>query len=58
MTNSMFFLSATCVSRQIISYFCTYDFNGPVRNVFDVGSIHYEGGRGLGPENQDFFGPC
>jgi hypothetical protein len=37
------FLSATRVSRQIISYFCTYDLNGPMRNAFDEGSIHYEG---------------
>jgi hypothetical protein len=35
-------------------YFCTHS---PVRNAFDVGSIHYEG-EGLGPENLDFFWPC
>jgi hypothetical protein len=44
-----------------ISYLCTYDLYGPVRNAFHVGSIHYEGkweGEGFGPGNRDFFGPC
>jgi hypothetical protein len=37
----------------------TYDFYGPVCNAFDAGkSITRASGRGLGPGNQDFFGPC
>jgi hypothetical protein len=41
------------------SYLWTYDLYGPVRNAFDAGkSITRASGRGLGPENQDFFGPC
>jgi hypothetical protein len=24
------------------NYLCTYDLYGPVRNVFDAGSIHYD----------------
>ena len=31
------------VPRDFISYLCTYDLYGPVRNAFDAGSIHYEG---------------
>jgi hypothetical protein len=35
-----------------ISYFCTYDLYGPMRNVFDVcRSMTRESG------NQEFFGP-
>jgi hypothetical protein len=37
----------------------TYDLYGPVRNVFDAGRyITWVSGRGLGPGNGDFFGPC
>ncbi len=32
-----------CTTVQCISYLCTYDLYGPVRNAFDVVSIHYEG---------------
>jgi hypothetical protein len=40
-------------------YLCTYDLYGPVRHAFDAGSIHTRAsGRGLGPGNRDFFGPC
>ncbi len=40
-------------------YVCTYDLYGPVRNDFDAGaSITRASGRGLGPGNRDFFGPC
>jgi hypothetical protein len=31
---------------QLARYLCTYDLYGPVRNAFDAGSIHYEGGGG------------
>ncbi len=41
------------------NYLCTYDLYVPVGNAFDAGSIHYEGNsEGLGPGNQEFFGPC
>ncbi len=40
-------------------YLCTYDLYGPVRNAIDADRVHYEGnGRGLGPGNWDYFGPC
>ncbi len=40
------------------SYLCTYDLYGPVRAVFDVLQIHYEGKwEGVGPWNREFFGP-
>jgi hypothetical protein len=29
--------------QSAISYLCTYDLYGPVRNAFDAGSIHHEG---------------
>ncbi len=36
-----------------------YDLYGPVRNGFDAGrSITRASGRGLGPGNRDFLGPC
>jgi hypothetical protein len=31
------------VPRDFISYLCTYDLYGLVRNAFVAGSIHYEG---------------
>jgi len=35
------------------------DLYGPVRNVFDaVRYITWASGRGLGPGNGEFFGPC
>jgi hypothetical protein len=41
------------------SYLWTYDLYCPVHNAFDVGkSITWTSGRGVGPGNQDFFGPC
>ncbi len=41
------------------SYLRTYDLYVPVCNAFDAGkSITRASGRGLGPGNQDFFGPC
>ncbi len=41
------------------SYLWTYDLYGPVCNDFDAGkSIMRASGRGLGPWNQEFFGPC
>ncbi len=41
------------------SYLCTYDTYGAVCHVFYVcRSITRASGRGLGPENRDFFGPC
>jgi hypothetical protein len=41
-----------------ISYLCTYDLYGPVRNAFDAGSIHYEGKwEGVGPWKLKLFGP-
>ncbi len=34
----------------ITTYLCSYDLYGPVRNAFDVGSIHYLGKwEGVGP---------
>jgi hypothetical protein len=42
----------------INSYLWTYDLYGPICNAFDAGkSIRRSSGRGLGPWNQDFFGP-
>ncbi len=42
-----------------ISYLWTYDLYGPIRNAFDAGkSITRASGRGLGPGNRDFSGPC
>jgi hypothetical protein len=38
-----------------VCYLCTYDFYGPVRNVFDARSMSASG-RALGPGNQDFLG--
>jgi hypothetical protein len=39
-----------------ISYLCTYDLYGPVRNAFDAGSIHYEGKwEGVGPWKSRLF---
>ncbi len=41
------------------SYLRTYDLYGTVCNAFDAGkSITRASGRGLGPGNQEFFGPC
>jgi hypothetical protein len=41
------------------SYLWTYDLYVPVQNAFDAGkSITRVGERGLGPGNQDCFGPC
>ncbi len=40
------------------SYLRTYDLYGPESSAFDAGkSITRASGRGLGPGNQDFFGP-
>ncbi len=37
----------------------SYDLFGPVWNAFDASkSIIRACGRGLGPQNRDFFGPC
>jgi hypothetical protein len=48
----------TIRSDSHISYLCTYDLYGPVHNVFDAcRSITRASDRGLGPGNQDFFGP-
>ncbi len=42
-----------------ISYLWTYDLYGPIRNTFDAGKhITRASGRGLGPENREFFEPC
>ncbi len=41
-----------------VSYLCTYDLSGPVRNVFDAGSIHDEGKwEGAEPWKSSFLGP-
>ncbi len=41
------------------SYLCTYNLYGPLRNVFDAcKTITTASGRGLGPGNREFFGPC
>jgi hypothetical protein len=41
------------------SYLRTYNLYGPVHNAFDAGkSITWASGRGLGPGNRDFSGPC
>jgi hypothetical protein len=41
------------------NYLCTYDLYSPVCNVFDAGRyITWASGRGLGPGNGEFFGPC
>jgi hypothetical protein len=41
------------------SYLWTYNLYGPIRNAIDAGkSITRASGRGLGPGNRDFFGPC
>jgi hypothetical protein len=41
------------------SYLRTYDLCGPLRTAFGAGkSITRARGRGMGPGNQDFFGPC
>jgi hypothetical protein len=41
------------------SYLLTYDLHGSIHNAFDAGkSITRASGRGFGPGNQDFFGPC
>jgi hypothetical protein len=48
----------TVTPQYQCSYLLTYDLYGPIHNFFDVGkSIMRPGGRGLGPGNQDFFGP-
>jgi len=39
----------------IYNYLCTYVLYRPVRNVFYAGENIW---RGVGPGNQDFFGPC
>ncbi len=42
-----------------VNYLCTYDLYGNVRNVFDAGRyITWASGKGFGPENEEFFGPC
>ncbi len=47
------------VPRLYICYLWTYDLYGPVRNTFGAAkSITRASGRGLGPGNGDFFGPC
>jgi hypothetical protein len=41
------------------NYLCTHDLYDLVRNVFDTGRyIMWACGRGLGPGNRKFFGPC
>jgi hypothetical protein len=41
------------------NYLCAYDLYDPMHNVFDAGSyITWASGRGFGPENGEFFGPC
>jgi hypothetical protein len=41
------------------SYLWIYELYSPVRNDFDAGkSITRAIGRGSGPGNRDFFGPC
>jgi hypothetical protein len=41
------------------SFLCTYVLCGPVRNIFDAGSIHYEGEwEGVEPWKSRLFGPC
>ncbi len=48
----------TVTHQYQCSYLLTYDLYGPIHNFFDVGkSIMRASGRGLGPGNQDFFGP-
>ncbi len=52
-------LTAELITVRVLNgYLCTYDLNGPVRNVFDAcRSITRTSGRGLGPGNREFFGP-
>jgi hypothetical protein len=35
--------SHACLPLIQLSYLCTYDLYGSVRNAFDAGSIHYKG---------------
>jgi len=42
--------------NEFISYLCTYDLYGPVRNAFDTGS-KWASGRGLDPGNLEIFYP-
>ncbi len=45
-------------AEYLISYLCTYDLYGPVRNAFDAGSIHYEGKwEGVWALDLTFLGP-
>jgi hypothetical protein len=40
----VYYLNHLTTKTQVkISYLFTYELYGPVRNAFDVGSIHYEG---------------
>ncbi len=41
--------------KKILEFISLY---GPVRNTFDKGNSITESGRGVGPGNRDFFGPC
>jgi hypothetical protein len=44
---------------DIIAIYGPVIFYGPVRNAFDADkSITRASGRGVGPGNRDFFGPC
>jgi hypothetical protein len=49
------------IDRRFITYLCTYDLYGPVRNAFDAGSIHNEGkwkgGGGVEPWKSRLFWP-
>jgi hypothetical protein len=52
---------AQIVARSVLNfkYLCTYDLYGPVRNaLMREASITWASGRGLGPGNREFFGPC
>jgi hypothetical protein len=51
--------SISDIRQRQRNYFCTYDLYGPVRNVYDAGRyIMWASGRGFGPENREFSGPC
>jgi hypothetical protein len=52
-------LSGRTVPLLENSCLLTYDLYDPVRNAFDAGkAITKASGRGLGPGNRNFSGPC
>jgi hypothetical protein len=53
------FRGMTRIIRSGVSCLWTFDFYGPLRYGFDAGRSNTRAsGRGLGPGNLDFFGPC